>query len=147
MSKEILLPPSCEIQALLPQEMQGLIPCLPLFFPGYWWRHHRAQLDEQKQEAEDDAWAALYGIYALDAALRSTDWVLDLAYPPPPEPQPIAPAGEVDWPSQSEVVRAAWGPPELWPAHRIDALSLVQLAQLRRLHSDQRALPAGLSGR
>ena len=74
-------------------------------------------------------------------------WVLDLPYPPPPEPQPVASAGEVDWSSQSLAVRAAWGPPELWPAHRIDALPLVQLAQLRRRHSDQGALPAGLSGR
>jgi hypothetical protein len=106
-----------------------------------------AQLDAQKEEAEDAAWAEMYGIDAWDAALRSTEWVLDLPYPPPPEPQPVAPAGDVDWSSQSLVVRAAWGPPELWPAHRIDALPLVQLAQLRRLHSDQRALPAGLSGR
>ena len=89
--------------------MQGLIPCLPLLFPGYWWRNYRAQLDAQKEEAEDAAWAELYGTNAWDAALHSTEWVLDLPYPPPPEPQPVAPAGDVDWSSQSLVVRAALG--------------------------------------
>ena len=116
--------------------------------PGYWWRHARELLSDADRAQQDGEWAAIYGADALAKSLRATDWVLDLAYPPPEcpwRPEDLrTPAGHPTWwEDQPEIIHAAYGGPRLWEAHGIDAASLAELAQLRLQASMRNALPSG----
>ena len=85
----------------------------------------------------------LYGQEAFDRALASTDWVLQLEYPPPADPRSGGVLQKDDeLLNQPLVVQAAWGGPRLWPAHMIAGMSAVQLAQLRLMHSQAAAVDA-----
>ena len=122
---------------------------------GYWWRHSARHLSAAEMRERDSGWIELYGEEAYDAALKSTQWVLDL----PPVPWTSAPAGSGqqddeeheaattsgghpgDRPAWADSERAAWGAPRLWDAHTIDAMSLCQILGLREQAQHRRALP------
>ena len=109
--------------------------------PGYWWRWARRRAPREVADRWDAEWAKLYGQDALERALASTDWVLQLEYPPPPDPRScgvVDPASDLE--DQPLVVRAAWGGPRLWPAHMIAGMSAIQVAQLRLLHATSAAV-------
>ena len=108
------------------------------------WRHATKHLGDAERRVRDQGWIAEYGEEAYDTALKATEWVLKLAYPPPPCPvQTIRSSGgqaetirssgaHATWDDpQTVVVRAAWGGPELWPAQRIDTADVTQLLALR----------------
>ena len=117
-------------------------------------------LTKEEQLERDAGWIALYGREAYDASIRSTEWVLALPYPPPPAPHAPA-AGErgadgsgrqrteaealMDAASASDslVIRAAYGWPELWPAHHVPPLDMVRQARLRLAAAGAGALPRG----
>ena len=82
--------------------------CLP-FLEGYWWRHCRT-------EESDAEWIRLYGQEAFDAALRHTEWVMSLPFPPEDDPESLS-------------ARAASGLPQLWPAHMSTSAPRVQTLQ------------------
>ena len=112
-------------------------------FKGYWWRWARRQAQREQADRDDAAWVALYGQEAFDRALASTDWVLQLQYPPPPDPRSGgALAANDQLLDQPLVVQAAWGGPRLWPAHMVAGMSAVQVAQLRLMHSTTAAVSA-----
>ena len=89
-------------------------------------------LDRAEADAADAEWIGLYGQDAFDRALEATHWVLQLDYPPPPDPRSSGVRREDDPLDDCDlVVQAAWGPPRMWPAHMFAGLSQVQLAQAR----------------
>ena len=88
---------------------------------GYWWRHCRT-------EESDAEWIRLYGQEAFDAALRHTEWVMSLPFPPEDDPASLS-------------AQAASGLPQLWPAHMSTSAPRVQtLQQMHERRSDP-ALP------
>ena len=92
-------------------------------------------------DAHDAEWIQLYGQDAFDKAVASTAWVLDLPFPPPPDPRSGGVLAEDDSLDTCElVVQAAWGGPRMWPAHLIAGLSLVHKAQLRLMCANKAAI-------
>ena len=102
-------------------------------YSGYWWRWSRARLSEAARRGKDAAWIALYGEAEYAQALRSTEWVLQLPFPPPTS----APAGSLD----ELAIQAAAGEPRLWEAHMAAEVSEVALRRERRHSSFQAAVP------
>ena len=94
---------------------------------------------------------------AFRKSIASTQWVLSLPYPPPPRPtvarlprrgqeeegEIIRSSGghAVHVQSLDLVSRAAWGHPEVWPAHVLDAASFVQMAGLKNKLAIRAAMP------
>ncbi len=74
--------------------------------PGYWWRWSRQGMTEAEREEADAAWIDLYGRHTYDLMLASTEWVLELPYPPSDEPVHLS-------------YHAASGEPNVWPAHEV----------------------------
>lgn len=88
----------------------------------------------------DAGWIDLYGREAYDVAVRSTEWVLSLPYPPP-SPQRGDDGEELPMEQQELAVRAAWGGPELWPAHRAACPTVGESTRLRTAARSGSAAP------
>ena len=105
-------------------------------FSGYWWRWSQAGLTAEEARAKDAEWVALYGEAAYAQAVAATEWVLGLPFPPPAEDS-FAPAGSPEHLAQ----RAAWGGPELWPAHLAPTPSDLQMRTDRLRGAQAGAVP------
>ena len=102
-------------------------------FSGYWWRWSRAGYDEEERREADAAWIALYGEAEYQQAIRSTNWVLQLPYPPPT----FAPAGSLE----ELAMQAAAGEPRLWDAHMAKDRAEADIRRDRRQFGFQAAVP------